>query len=181
MKKSAVFWIECIYPVACAVLLGVSTGFIMHKYGTICVSTFGTIMDDIIGVASILIGLLGALVGIVFSLAGNDVMKSLMRAINQRVLKLYIEEPIVIGMLVIILTIVYRVFSPCTLWHQAIYLAMTLWLLLSFIRVVSILMKQCFIVIKPRSGMFFDDYSKEMHEKLTESLRKNPIDKSRDE
>ena len=181
MRKNARFWAECLYPVVCAALFGIVTGCLMKKKGAICVGIFGTIMDDVIGVASILIGLLGALAGIVFSLADNGVMKSVMRANNQKMLKLYIEEPIVVGMLVIILTIVYRVLFPSTLWHQAIYLAMTLWLLLSFMRVISILMKQCFIIVKPRSAKFYDDYSREEREKLAESFRKNQIDKSGDE
>lgn len=180
MKISVGQRVERIYPAACAVLLGLVSGFLMRKHGTICLSTFDTVMDDVIGVASILIGFLGAMVGIVFSLADNSKMKALMGMINQRLLKSYIEEPIVAGTLVIVLTIIFRVFTPGTLWQQALYLAMTLWLLLSFSRVIHILMIQCFIVVKPNSPKFIRDLSNEKRAELEESMKQESVDGSKD-
>ena len=180
MKKSVEKWADRIYPLACAALMCLVAGSIMKKHETIGLNTFHTVMDDVIGVASILIGFLGAMVGVVFALADNSKMKAVMRRINQKVLRLYIEEPIFVGMVVILLTIFYRVFAPCSPWQQSVYLAMMVWFLLSFLRIIRILMMQCFIAVKPSSSKFIPDLQNEDRKDLAERV-KNAGKRSEDE
>ncbi|WP_260286746.1 hypothetical protein [Peribacillus aracenensis] len=122
------------------------------------VENFDKVLDGTITFSSIVVGFLGALLGILVSIKDSAIVKSIFDSKEKHTLKRYFNETFIMGFLVVILSCamhVLRVYpSITTKVIFYIWLGLTCWFIPSTHRIVNILM-----------SVFFKTNSKDKNER----------------
>ncbi|WP_281885716.1 hypothetical protein [Paenibacillus sp. YYML68] len=133
------------YPLLLALLL-LALAF---KFGfNSKVKYFDKVLDGSITFSSIVVGFLGALLGILMSIRDSLIVKAIFATNEKKTLKLYFQETFIIGFAVVISSCVMHVIrediSLLTDWIFTIWLLVVAWFIPSTYRIVSILMSVFF-------------------------------------
>jgi hypothetical protein len=142
------------------------------------VKNFDKVLDGSITFSSIVVGFLGALLGILVSIKDSNIVKAIFETKEKYTLRLYFNETFIIGFAVVILSCTMHVIREYpSLWTNRIFyfwiIAVT-WFLPSTYRIVSILMAVFFKTNnaradeRPKGNKIMDEQQREeMKRKLS--------------
>jgi len=115
---------------------------------TYTVKNFENVLDGSITFSSIIVGFLGALLGILVSIKDSEIVKAIFATTEKYTLKYYFYETFIIGVLVVLLSctmhVVREYHSVLTLGLFYAWMLFTVWFLPSSFRIISVLMSVFF-------------------------------------
>lgn len=153
-------WLVCLIISVVALLLNFS-----YK-----AKNFDKVLESVITFGSIILGFLGALLGIIITIKNSDIMQEIHKKEQDKLLKSYFSESLSFGFAVIIFSIILQllldedlVFASCIffLWMFSLFV-----FLFSSYRIVSLLMKI----------LFKADIQTDLNEKVHDPVQKKHSD-----
>ncbi|WP_010502848.1 hypothetical protein [Paenibacillus elgii] len=134
-----------LYPLLLALIILA----VAYKFGfNSKVKYFDKVLDGSITFSSIVVGFLGALLGILISIRDSSIVKAIFETNEKKTLKLYFQETFIIGFAVVIFSCTMHVMrdesSVVTDWLFTAWILVAAWFIPSTYRIVSILMSVFF-------------------------------------
>jgi H+/Cl- antiporter ClcA len=161
-------WLNTLYPILIA---GVAT-YILYKLDfTFKVKNFDKVLDGAITFSSIVVGFLGALLGILVSIKDSNIVKAIFVTNEKYTIKYYFNETFIVGLLVVISSCVMHVLREYnTVWTDIFFYSWIIlfsWFLPSTYRIINVLMTVFFksnntsAETRPDSNRIDDDARRE--------------------
>lgn len=162
-----------LYPIVIGVVV---SGFFYVLGIDYSMPDFEKVLDNTTVFSSIIIGFLGALLGILVSIKDVDIVEAIFESEEKNTLKAYFNETFLIGITVVIFSSVMQVMksheSYATLILFHIWLMLSIWFLPSTYRIVSILMNVFFKTNSKNANIRPTDGEKISQEKNSEIKRR---------
>ena len=174
MKNKILSFFETYYPVGMGAICCIISIFIFKKVNVnLDVDEFDKVLDSVINFTSIVIGFIGVLIGILFSIRNSVLVDKLFKHKSREKLKKYFVESFISGVLLIVLSIIMYlrknlIIGECDLSVKLfnLWVGFIAYTLLCSYRIISIM-----ILI-----VFHEDEIKSKQEELPEE-RKTDLDR----
>lgn len=139
-KDKAYAWFEQRGPICAAVIFTVITLYIRHKFS---LSTgFDKVLDATVVFSSIMVGFIGVLMGVLFSIRDTELIKLFFKSRAVNVLKKYFYESIVSSISLVTFSIILYLRNHMSIFEILIYGIWSFLLMftfLSFVRIIHII------------------------------------------
>ncbi|MCY9508549.1 hypothetical protein M5W68_20575 [Paenibacillus larvae] len=167
--------LSLIYPSMIALVC--TTIAIKYKV-TYKLPNFDKVLDGSITFSSIVVGFLGALLGILISIKDSEIVDKIFRSNERTTLKIFFYEPFLLGVFVVVTSAFMHVLRAYdTLFSGLIFyiwLFLTIWFFPSTFRVVNTFMSVFFVSnkssVRPKSNVETDPFRRQ---ELKERLKKS--------
>ncbi|MCI8520598.1 MAG: hypothetical protein HFE51_10495 [Clostridia bacterium] len=147
MKKKILKVMEIYCPISIGIICFIISVFTIGKINVnVCTDTFDKVLDSVINFTSIIIGFIGVLIGILFSIRNSKLVKRLFKHKSREKLKQYFIESFVSGAFLIVLSIIMYLRQNLIFGEYDLYtiifnlwIGFTVYTALSSYRIISIM------------------------------------------
>lgn len=176
-KEMRVSFFDRNYPLALFLFALVATYFITKRHTIELAETFVNVLNSTITWTSVLLGFLGVLLGILFSLQNTEMVQILFKHATRNTLKRYFCEGLLSGIFLVLISMVLFIIEHHALF--SLWVGTVLYSLASAYRIISLMMQ---ILFSPKISLDGSENKTQVMDKESrELLAKRVLEKNKSE